>query len=139
MEDNQLGELLRFRRESIDYRDVRFGEEWSENMAFYFGEQYDPDYLEGIALWRSATVQNIIYPTVEQLHSLITDDESIAFVQREAGGTFQVERILDSIIKQCYSIPITTLATEPTDFASNFNILYLSLKFNNLVILILIK
>ena len=103
-EDDQsfFDELIYQRDLATNYREARYTDEWEENTNYYFGDQYTQDFANSIARWRSLTVNNIIYPTVEQLHALLTDDQTIAFVQRMAEGSFTVERILDSLIQQIW-------------------------------------
>ena len=95
-------DLRYYRNVATGYREARFSAEWNENTAFYFGDQYTQDYVNSLARWRSISKTNIIYPTVEQLHALLTDDQTIAFVERAAGGSFTVQKVLDSIIKQVW-------------------------------------
>lgn len=104
--DEELAELIDdlkyFRQIAVDYKDGRFSSEWLENTQFYIGNQYTKDYTDNLASWRSLSVNNIIFQTAEQVHALLTDDQTIAFVRRTAGGSYQVERILDNLIKQTW-------------------------------------
>jgi hypothetical protein len=97
-----VDDLSFYRTIAIDYKDGRFSSEWLENTQFYIGNQYTKEYTDNLASWRSLSVNNIIFQTIEQVHALLTDDQTIAFVRRVAGGSYQVERILDNLIKQTW-------------------------------------
>ena len=101
-EDASLNSLWYYRRLAIDYKESRFLNEWTENISFYRGGQWEQKHLDSIAFWRSASVNNVIFSTVEQVHSLMTDDQTSAFVKRVAGGSFTTEQILDSIVTQIW-------------------------------------
>lgn len=99
---SDLERLIALRRLAIDYRDGRFTAEWKENLRFYLGDQYNKEDIEKLANWRAVSTNNVIFPTVEQVHSLLTDDQTIAFVRRVSNGSYQVERLLDNIVKHIW-------------------------------------
>ena len=79
-----------------------FDREWKENLAFYLGDQINPKKRNKKAFWRSSSVSNGIFPVVEQLHALMTDERSIPFAERRAGGTQRMQNILTDLIEQVW-------------------------------------
>ena len=79
-----------------------FHKEWDENLDYFLGNQWKETEIRDLPPWRSTPVINVIFPVIEQAHSLLGDQRQEAFAFRQAGGTARMERIITSILEQIW-------------------------------------
>lgn len=75
---------------------------WARNVDYYNEKQWDRELLDTMALWRSAPVDNIIFQTVETMHSLLTDQRPEGFAFARAGGSANIAELLSGHIRQLH-------------------------------------
>ena len=71
-----------------------FDADWKENLNFWIGNQRPTNQDNFMSPWRSRSISNIIFPAVEQIHALMTDERPIAFVEKRANGTQRMSNVL---------------------------------------------
>jgi len=100
-EEDLMDFLIRNRTIAEDDHD-EFEREWEENIKYWLSDQLDREVVEAKPFWRSASVSNSIYPIVEQIHALMTDERPIAYAEKRAGGTKRTADIFTHILENVW-------------------------------------
>lgn len=94
-----ISRLKRWRSISKDAVEKRHSI-WKQNELYYLSDQWSKDRIDRMAKWRSAPTYNIIFQTVELIHSLVTDQRPVAFSFNRAGGSVGIAQLISSILEQ---------------------------------------